>query len=77
LKRGIIMRQAFPVNTFSFSGRKKQMKKNREITEEFSVISYGRLVFEAIPEIFSFQIFSSLVLGVVAWAMSPASTVIC
>ena len=53
------------------------MKKNREITEESSVISYGRLVFEAIPEIFSFQIFSSIVLAVLAWAMSPASTATC
>jgi glycerophosphoryl diester phosphodiesterase len=45
------------------------MKKNREITEESGLISYGRLVFEAIPEIFSFQIFSSIVLGILAWAV--------
>ena len=45
------------------------MKKNRETTGETRLISYGRLVFEAIPEIVSFQIFSSLVLGVLAWAV--------
>ena len=36
------------------------MKRKNDLTEPSGPISYGRLVFEAIPELFSYQLLSRI-----------------
>ena len=44
------------------------MKKRNKNTNTPEQISYGRLVFEAIPELFGFQLPMSIMPGILAFA---------
>ena len=50
--------------------------KNNDLKEPAGSISYGRLVFEAIPELFSFQLLSSILLGAAAWVLKTLITLV-
>jgi hypothetical protein len=45
------------------------MKRNNELQEPSGPISYGRLVFQAIPELFSYQMISSILLAAATWGL--------
>ena len=45
------------------------MKRNNEIQEPSGPISYGRLVFQAIPELFSYQMISGILLAIATWGL--------
>ena len=46
------------------------------MNEPAGPISYGRLLFEAIPELFSFQLLSSILLGAAAWVLKTLITLV-
>ena len=45
------------------------MKTKNDLTEPSKPISYARLVFQAIPELFSYQSLSSILLGAATWGL--------
>ena len=45
------------------------MKRNNDLKEPSGPISYGRLVFQAIPELFSYQMISSILLAAATWGL--------
>ena len=52
------------------------MKRKNDLTEPSGPISYGRLVFEAIPELFSYQLLSGILLGLAAWGLNKLITLV-
>ena len=45
------------------------MKRNNDLKEPSGPISYGRLVFQAIPELFSYQMISGILLAIATWGL--------
>ena len=59
----------FPGPSFSRINNEEQMKRNNDLKEPSGPISYGRLVFQAIPELFSYQMISAILLAVATWGL--------
>ena len=52
------------------------MKRKNDLTEPSAPIGYGRMVFQAIPELFSFHMISSILLAVAAWGLNRLITLV-
>ena len=52
------------------------MKRKDDLTEPSAPIGYGRMVFQAIPELFSFHMISSILLAVAAWGLNRLITLV-
>ncbi len=52
------------------------MKTKNDLTEPSAPIGYGRMVFQAIPELFSFHMISSILLAVAAWGLNRLITLV-